>query len=90
MINKLTLLPGAKVRGYGILNEFGEFNFIPEQTGVRAGQRKVVAETSDFSVAETKNSVCVHINIRKDEPDGIIFKYLRLTTAIIVTLKKYY
>lgn len=63
---KRDLQPGVKYRGYGVLNEYGEFEFIPEETGKNKGKRKLIKQGNDFSVAETRDLVIVHITKQKN------------------------
>lgn len=59
------LVPGRKYRGYGLLNDFGEFEFVPEETGSREGRVKAVTQGKGFSVSMTSKSILVHINIER-------------------------
>ena len=45
---------GQKVRGYGLLNEYGEFEFFPEQTGTRPTQMKLLYESEDLVLHRCK------------------------------------
>ena len=54
MLPKRTLVAGVKIRGYGIPNEYGEFTFIPEETGAHAGRQKIVFQEGGTTVKETK------------------------------------
>lgn len=56
---------GKKYRGYGFLNEFGEFDFVPEETGSRQGVVKKVKEGANFSVSTTSKYCLVHIRIER-------------------------
>lgn len=56
---------GKKYRGYGYLNEYGEFEFIPENTGSRQGITKKLKEGEDFSVSTTSKYVLVHIRLER-------------------------
>lgn len=62
MPQKKDLQPGVKYRGYGLLNEYGEFEFIPEETGKNKGKRKMLKQGANYSVSLTRDSILVHIN----------------------------
>lgn len=65
MKTKKNLEVGKKYRGYAILNEFGEINFTPEQTGARLGERKIIFEGDNYTVTEAKHVVTLHISVGK-------------------------
>lgn len=67
MKTKRDLTPGVKYRGYGFVNEFGEFTFEPEETGSRAGQMKLVLVKNGFSIIESKKYILVRLKIDKGE-----------------------
>lgn len=73
-MKKLELRPGTKYRGYGILNEYGEFEFIPEDTGSRKDNVKLLKSGDGFSVSYSKRSVIVHIKLNRDKgwPKGML------------------
>lgn len=87
---KQTMEPGIKYKGYGYLNEFGEFEFMPEQTGSRAGQTKLVKAGDDYTVSTTKKSVIIHMRMDKD--GGLLVRlkrYSNLTTEILAIIREY-
>lgn len=63
MKQKRELQVGQKVRGYGLLNEYGEFDFIPEETGSRKGKIKVVKEGDHYKVSSTVNTIQILISL---------------------------
>lgn len=67
MKTKKDLTPGVKYRGYGYVNEFGEFSFEPEETGSRAGQMKIVLSKDDYTIIESKKYVLVRLKIDKGD-----------------------
>lgn len=81
---------GQKVRGYGLLNEYGEFDFIPEQTGVRKGQTKVVLEENCIKVSETKGKILVHLSLEKTNNKlAMMNSLLNLNNKVIEIIQKY-
>lgn len=80
---------GQKVKGYGLLNEYGEFEFVPEQTGSRKGQTKVIKSGEDYTLSSTKNSVIVHINIKKDRSLAMIKRLTIILSQLITDLRDY-
>ena len=67
MRQPLKMEAGKKYRGYGLLNEYGEFEFVPEETGSRKGVQKVVRTTAYYTLSVTKKNLILHINISKGE-----------------------
>ncbi|MDT3388369.1 MAG: hypothetical protein LIR46_11505 [Bacteroidota bacterium] len=63
MKRKIDLQQGVRYKGYGYINEFGEFEFTPEQKGIRQGWQRLVKQGDGWTVNETKNSIIFHINI---------------------------
>lgn len=63
---KIEIPIGKKVKGYGILNEFGEFDFIPEQTGSRPNGMKIVKSTDGFTIYECKETIRIVSHVKKN------------------------
>lgn len=81
---------GQKVRGYGLLNEYGEFDFIPEQTGIRQGQTKLIKGNDEYTLSETKKMVIVHIRLSKgDSKMDLLKEYLRIFNIVLEDLREY-
>lgn len=57
---KLEMEAGVRYRGYGFINEFGEFEFTPEATGSRQGSVKVLKQGENFTISYTSKSVIIH------------------------------
>lgn len=87
---KQEMKPGVKYKGYGLLNEFGEFEFLPEQTGSRSGQTKLVRQGDDYTVSTTSKSIIVHMRMDKE---GTMLdrlkRYSDLTTIILSIIRDY-
>lgn len=57
---KLEMEAGVKYRGYGFINEFGEFEFTPEATGSRQGSVKILKTGENFTVSYSSRSIIFH------------------------------
>lgn len=62
-IKKDKMKPGVKYRGYGMLSEWKEFYFIPENKGAHAGREKTLFESQMIKVKKTKNLIIVSANL---------------------------
>lgn len=80
---------GQKVRGYGLMNEYGEFDFIPEQTGSRQGMTKLIKETKNYTISTTKKKLLVYIRIEKQKRLQLISNLLNEVNNVIQDLKSY-
>lgn len=82
--------PGIKYRGYGYVNNFGEFIFEPEETGSRAGVISPVTSGNGYTVTMTKKYVLCHIKIdRSLEIVSKIKNLLSITNSLISVFKSY-
>lgn len=88
--NKLDLEVGRKYRGYGYLNEYGEFNFEPENTGSRAGVIKGIASKSGVTLSHSKNFILVHFKIPKTESISGYFVEITKRVDILVKMLRDY
>ena len=89
-MKKMDFPIGQKVRGYGIINEYGEFDFIPEQTGIKQGQTKLIKCDDEYTLSETKKLVVVHMRLIKSESKLAILKnYLRIFNKVLNCLRNY-
>lgn len=86
---KSEMVPGVKYRGYGILNEYREFQFIPEETGSRKGQIKVVKEGDGFKVSTTKNTVQVLVSLPKLKGLELVKAYLEKMNQVLTVINSY-
>lgn len=81
---------GKRYKGYGVLNEYGEFSFEPENTGARAGVFKQIATRDGVRVSHTKDNILVYMKIRKGSG---IRDYLRIVMqkvdVLLGLLKEY-
>lgn len=84
------LKQGVKYKGYGIINEYGEFEFIPEQKGSRNGWQKLVKQGDGWTFSSTKNSLVIHINLKR-EGDSLTrtAEFLKKTSPILNILRDY-
>lgn len=88
-MKKIDFPVGKKVRGYGLINEFGEFDFIPEQTGIKAGQTKLVRQGENYTLSSTKNCLIVHLRLDLKDKMSMIKEYLKLNSTILDLLRDY-
>ena len=72
-MNKMSLKPGVKYRGTGWVNEYGEFQFTPEQKGSRPSNLKIVHQGDDFAIYESAHLWQVKVNFRKTNFDTTRF-----------------
>ena len=64
-MNKMNLEPGVKYRGTGWINEYGEFQFQPEQKGSKPSNLKIVHQEGDFVIYESAHLWQVKVNLKK-------------------------
>lgn len=88
-MKKIDFVVGQKVKGYGVLNEFGEFEFTPEQTGSRAGQIKQLKQGDGYAISYSKKRVIVHLNIAKGNSLSMIKELMGKVSAVILAFKNY-
>ena len=90
MKQKKDLTPGIRYRGYGFINEYGEFQFEPEDTGSRQGQTKFVVQNEDFTVAETAKYVLVRAKVEKAGTSvDRLKKFLKIFNELISIFRDY-
>lgn len=80
---------GKKYRGYGILNEYGEFDFLPEETGSRSGKIKTIKETSSYVLSTTNKKVLIHIRLERVGGIKLVQKFLKTVNELITELRNY-
>lgn len=88
-MRKMDFPVGQKIRGYGTLNEYGEFEFTPEQTGTRAGRIKQLKSGDGFAVSYSNKRVMIHLNIAKKDSLSMIKEVMRVVSNVICILKSY-
>ena len=90
MKTKKEIVTGQKYRGYGMLNEYGEWFFIPEDTGSRSGQRKMLTQGENHTVYTTQKKLLVHLSIDKSEDKQEMLRNLfRIVNNLIKILSDY-
>lgn len=80
---------GKKYRGYGLVNEYGEFDFIPEQTGARTGKIKQVKETERYILSTSQKKVMIHIRLERVSGLKLVQELLKTMNEIITDLRTY-
>lgn len=86
---KIDLPPGKKVRGYGMINDYGEFEFTPEQTGVRQGKYRVVKEGDDFSIAVTDRLILIRQRVERKNGLALVSEFMKSVNNVLMTLREY-
>lgn len=89
MKKKLDLEPGKKYRGYALLNEYGEFEFSPENTGSRSGSIKTIKETETYILSTSKKKVMIHIRLERVGGLKLVQKLLATVNEVITELRNY-
>ena len=89
-MKKMDLVVGQKIRGYGLLNEFGEFDFIPEQKGARQGEIKLIKSNDDYTISETKKKILVHFRLEKGQGSlDLIKTFFKVVNLVIKDFRDY-
>lgn len=86
---KMELKAGIKYRGYALLNEYGEIDFIPEQTGSREGQIKLLCEGDCYKVSTTEKKIIIHMCIVKSNGLDLLKNIYSRVSEIINKIKDY-
>ena len=87
-MNKMNLEPGVKYRGTGWINEYGEFQFTPEQKGSKPSNLKIVHQGNDFVIYESAHLWQVKVNFQKTNDDTS--KFMGIFTKACNILVKYF
>lgn len=88
-MKRVNLEPGVKYKGYAMLNEYGEIQFTPEQTGANKGKYSIVKETDDYSIAVTKKFIILRERVEKKNGLPLIHDFLKTVNNIINDLRLY-
>lgn len=88
-MKKVNLEPGVKYKGYAMLNEYGEIQFTPEQTGLNKGKYSIVKETDGYSIAVTKQFIIIRERIDKKNGLPLIKDFMQTVNSIIQDLRSY-
>lgn len=89
MKKRIDIPVGQKVRGYGILNEYGEFEFVPEQTGSRQGRQKIIKTGDNYTLSSTTNSIILHCRVQRGNTLLIIKGLSNIMSNVIRDLREY-
>ena len=84
----MNLEPGVKYRGTGWVNEYGEFQFTPEQKGSKPSNLKIVHQDGDFVIYESAHLWQVKVNFKKTDIDTT--KFMAIFSAACGKLLKYF
>lgn len=80
---------GVKYSGYGVLNEFGEWTFIPSQVGSRKGRKKFVCGDNDYTIYTTNKKVIVHMTFSRNERLALLKEFLKIIDRLLAAFKSY-
>lgn len=86
---KQELPVGQKVKGYGLLNEYGEFDFIPENTGSRAGRTKLVKQGENYTISTTNKVIVVHLRLEKKSGIELLQSLMTMWNEIFNVFRTY-
>lgn len=87
---QLQMVAGQKYRGYGLLNEYGEFEFIPEEKGAREGVIKKLTCGNGYEVSTTKKYILFRIKIeRKGNMASRMVELMKRVDNLIKIVKEY-
>lgn len=86
---KQELPVGQKVKGYGLLNEYGEFDFIPENTGSRAGRTKLVKQGENYTISTTNKVIVVHLRLEKKRGIELLQGLMAMWNEIFNVIRNY-
>lgn len=90
MKTRKELIAGVRYKGYGVINEFGEFEFTPENTGSQQGRQKVLKSGEDFTISETRTKLLVRLVIRKQKTQmENIFAVARIFDKVLKIFRSY-
>ena len=82
--------PGVKYPGYGFLNEYNEFQFVPSEVGSRKEQKKLVKETDNTSVYKTAKYIIFHCKVKRELAlIDRIKKVVEIMNEFIIVLRNY-
>lgn len=84
------MIPGKRYRGWGFINEFKEFQFIPEETGSREGSVKQVCQRNGVTVSHSKQHIIVHFKIKKSAQKLEIIKSLTYSFNQLIKIVQEY
>lgn len=90
MKTKKDLIPGKRYRGWGTLNEYGEFVFEPEETGSKAGVVKQILSRDDITLSHTSKYVLIRLKLMKtDQKSELIASLMKKYNEITSILLQY-
>lgn len=81
---------GVKYRGYGILNEYGQVTFTPEQKGVNQGKKKLLCEGGGYTVYTTSKKVIIHFSVdRKKKKTELLTDFFNIMNKLQEIFREY-
>lgn len=88
-MKKLEIKPGIWYKGRAMLNDFGEVQFVPEQTGAREGQVRQIKKTDRYTLSYSNKSIIVHMNIPKAQGLALLKQFMTTVNNILNDLRTY-
>lgn len=81
---------GIKYKGYGIINEYGQVTFTPEQKGANQGKKKLLCEGAGYTVYTTEKKVIVHFSCnRKQKKVNLMTDFFNIMNVIQEIFRQY-
>lgn len=88
-MKKLEIKPGVWYKGRAMLNDYGEVQFVPEQTGAREGQIRQIKKTERYTLSYSAKSIIVHMNIPKVQGLALIKAFMSTVNNVLTDLRTY-
>lgn len=80
---------GVKYRGYGYLNEYGEFEFVPEQKGIREGRIRPFKMIDNCKLSLSDDNLLIHIKIKRRPRLNMMQSYLQTSNFVMNIINTY-
>lgn len=81
---------GVKYRGWGVINEFGQVTFTPEQKGALQGKKKLLCEGEGYSIYTTPKKIVVHFSIsRQQKKVDLLANFFNTMTKLQEIFRQY-
>lgn len=85
----MEVVPGKKYRGHGWVNEYGEFQFNPEQTGANKGKVRKLCEGDGYAISTTDRVVMVRMTLNRAKGDGVSSLFAQTSETVKTKLEEY-
>ena len=88
-LQKGSMEPGKKYRGYGYINDYKEFCFELEETGKNQGRITPVATKDGVSLSQTKTNLIFHVKIEKGTKIELTKRVTEVANILLDFVQKY-